>query len=227
MFSSARHLCLSSIPECTELCTYALQGAAPNALSRVDHPRMIRYVDHLLPVDALKPRQGVFWGAWGHRAHRDGKTWFHRLAHRQSGICLTLRLHYAIPGAATLRNVQNWDDVCRSGLLHLERLKTGLQQDVKAFLLDRIEARHGRQVRQQQEGARLSELALQWPDLVQDLLSGPLDLGASVEAHLQMVVHPVRLPGIETPVLIASARMEASRIVSVLADSDDFRAVMS
>lgn len=227
MFSSARHLCLSSIPECTELCTYALQGAAPNALSRVDHPRMIRYVDHLLPVDALKPRQGVFWGTWGNRAHRDGKTWFHRLAHRQSGICLTLRLHYAIPGAATLRNVQNWDDVCRSGLLHLERLKTGLQQDVKAFLLDRIEARHGRQVRQQQQGARLSELALQWPDLVQDLLSGPLDLGASVEAHLQMVIHPVRLPGIETPVLIASARMEASRIVSVLADSDDFRAVMS
>lgn len=65
MFSSARRMCLSSIPECTELCTYALQGAAPNALSRVDHPRMIRYVDHLLPVDALKPRQGVFWGTWG------------------------------------------------------------------------------------------------------------------------------------------------------------------
>lgn len=227
MFSSARRLCLSSIPECTELCTYALQGAAPTALSRVDHPRMIRYVDHLLPVDALKPRQGVFWGTWGHRAHRDGKTWFHRLAHRQSGICVTLRLHYAIPGVATLRRVQDWDDVCRSGLLHLQRLKISLQQDVKSFLLDRIEAWHGRRVRQQQEGARLSELALQWPDLAQELLCGPLDLGASVEAHLQMVIHPVRLPGIETPVLIASARMDASRIVSVQADSDNFRAVMS
>lgn len=227
MFSSARRLCLSSIPECTELCTYALQGAAPTALSRVDHPRMIRYVDHLLPVDALKPRQGVFWGTWGHRAHRDGKTWFHRLAHRQSGICVTLRLHYAIPSVATLRRVQDWDDVCRSGLLHLQRLKISLQQDVKSFLLDRIEARHGRRVRQQQEGARLSELALQWPDLAQELLCGPLDLGASVEAHLQMVIHPVRLPGIETPVLIASARMDASRIVSVQADSDNFRAVMS
>ena len=227
MFSSARRLCLSSIPECTELCTYALQGAAPTSLSRVDHPRMIRYVDHLLPVDALKPRQGVFWGTWGHRAHRDGKTWFHRLAHRQSGICVTLRLHYAIPGVATLRRVQDWDDVCRSGLLHLQRLKISLQQDVKSFLLDRIEARHGRRVRQQQEGARLSELALQWPDLAQELLCGPLDLGASVEAHLQMVIHPVRLPGIETPVLIASARMDASRIVSVQADSDNFRAVMS
>lgn len=227
MFSSARRLCLSSIPECTELCTYALQGAAPTALSRVDHPRMIRYVDYLLPVDALRPRQGVFWGTWGHRAHRDGKTWFHRLAHRQSGICVTLRLHYAIPGVATLRRVQDWDDVCRSGLLHLQRLKISLQQDVKSFLLDRIEARHGRRVRQQQEGARLSELALQWPDLAQELLCGPLDLGASVEAHLQMVIHPVRLPGIETPVLIASARMDASRIVSVQADSDNFRAVMS
>ena len=227
MFSSARRLCLSSIPECTELCTYALQGAAPTALSRLDHSRMIRYVDHLLPVDALKPRQGVFWGTWGHRAHRDGKTWFHRLAHRQSGICVTLRLHYAIPGVATLRRVQDWDDVCRSGLLHLQRLKISLQQDVKSFLLDRIEARHGRRVRQQQEGARLSELALQWPDLAQELLCGPLDLGASVEAHLQMVIHPVRLPGIETPVLIASARMDASRIVSVQADSDNFRAVMS
>ena len=32
---------------------------------------------------------------------------------------------HTIPGAATLRNVQNWDDVCRSGLLHLGRLKTG------------------------------------------------------------------------------------------------------